>query len=214
MHLGDIEPDPGYFRIFSPDLLPRGVPLPDLSTLEGQGAVDEAIGAAEVVVLDNLSCWCRSGVENDGESWVSVQEWLSTLRRRGISTILVHHAGKNGQQRGTSRREDMLDTVLELRRPADFDPRQGCKFEISFSKARHLSGEEAQSLSMQMITSPDSRATWTWSTLESSTFEKVADLSREGLSPGEIASELGVHKSSVSRHLRAAREAGVLEGRS
>ena len=213
MHLNDTEPERDFFRIFNPDLLPRGVSLPDLSTLEGQAAADESIDDSEVVVLDNLSCWCRSGVENEGESWLSVQQWLSTLRRRGISTILVHHAGKNGQQRGTSRREDALDTVLELRRPADYDARQGCKFEISFSKARHLSGEEAQSLSMQMTTSPDGRATWTWSTLESSTFERVADLAREGLTPGEIAVELALHKSSVSRHLRAAREAGVLEGR-
>jgi len=127
---------------------------------------------------------------------------------------LAHHGGKSGAQRGTSKREDMLDVVIELRRPADFDARQGCKFEVHFSKARHLAGEEAQSLSMAMTAGLNGRATWTWSTLEASTFERVADLAREGLAPGEIAAELALHKSSVSRHLRAAREAGVLEGRS
>jgi len=213
MHLGDVEPDPGYFRIFSPDLLPRGVSLPDLSTLEGQEAVDPTIDGAEVVIVDNLSSWCRSGIENEGESWLSTQQWLSTLRRRGTSVVLVHHSGKSGQQRGTSRREDALDVVIELRRPADYDPRQGCRFEVVFSKARHLSGEQARSLSMQMTTSLDGRASWTWSTLEASTFEKVADCAREGLTQGEIAAELGVNKSTVSRHLRAAREAGLLEDR-
>lgn len=213
MHLGETEPDPGYFRIFSPDLLPRGVPLPDLATVEGQAAADEAVADSEVAVIDNLSCWCRSGVENEAGSWVTVQEWLSTLRRRGTSVVLVHHSGKSGQQRGTSRREDALDVVIELRRPADYDPRQGCKFEVHFSKARHLSGEEARSLSVQMTTSLDGRATWTWSSLEASTFEKVADCAREGLTQGEIAAELGVNKSTVSRHLRAAREAGLLEDR-
>jgi len=213
MHLGDVEPDPGYFRIFNPDLLPRGVPLPDLSTLEGQTAADEAIGDAEVVVLDNLSCWCRTGRENEAESWIPTADWLLALRRRGISVLLAHHGGKSGAQRGTSKREDMLDTVLELKRPTDFDPRQGCRFEVHFSKARHLSGEQAQAQSMQMTTGLDGRATWTWSTLESSTFERVADLAREGLAPGEIAAELALHKSSVSRHLRAARESGVLERR-
>jgi len=213
MHLGDTEPERDFFRIFNPDLLPRGVPLPDLATVEGQAAADEAIGDSEVAVIDNLSCWCRSGIENEGESWLSTQQWLSTLRRRGVSTILVHHAGKSGQQRGTSRREDALDVVIELRRPADYDARQGCRFEVIFSKARHLAGAQAQSLSMQMTTSLDGRASWTWSTLESSTFERVADLAREGLAPGEIAAELALHKSSVSRHLRAAREAGLLEDR-
>jgi len=37
-----------------------------------------------------------------------VQGWLLVLRRRGISVMVIHHAGKSGLQRGTSRREDVL----------------------------------------------------------------------------------------------------------
>jgi hypothetical protein len=36
-----------------------------------------------------------------------------------------HHAGTNGRQRGASRREDALDTVIALRRPEDYSPEQG-----------------------------------------------------------------------------------------
>ena len=43
-----------------------------------------------------------------------------SLRRRGISVLLDHHAGRNGEQRGTSKREDVLDTMLTLRHPADY----------------------------------------------------------------------------------------------
>ena len=46
-----------------------------------------------------------------------MQRWLLSLRRRGKGALLIHHAGKGGQQRGTSRREDVLDTVIALRGP-------------------------------------------------------------------------------------------------
>ena len=66
------------------------------------------------MILDNLSALCVSGKENEGESWLPVQRWALRLRQRGISVLFVHHAGKGGAQRGTSRREDLLDVVINL----------------------------------------------------------------------------------------------------
>ena len=40
-------------------------------------------------------------------------------RRRGMAVLLIHHAGKSGDQRGTSAREDIMDTVISLRRPRE-----------------------------------------------------------------------------------------------
>jgi hypothetical protein len=61
-----------------------------------------------------------TGRENEAESWLPVQQWALSLRRRGISVLLDHHAGRNGEQRETSKREDVLDTMLTLRHPADY----------------------------------------------------------------------------------------------
>jgi hypothetical protein len=66
-----------------------------------------------------------------------MQNWLLRLRRKGIAVLLVHHAGVNGRQRGTSRREDALDTVIALRRAADYSPEQGARFEIHIEKRAH-----------------------------------------------------------------------------
>lgn len=207
MHCPETEPAPGYFRVFTPDLLPDGVPMPDLSTIEGQDVIDNMIEDAEVVIVDNLSAWARSGRENEAESWLPVADWMLRLRRQGVAVILIHHAGKGGQQRGTSKREDLLDAVISLSRPKDYDPSQGAVFVAEFTKARHLSGTDAESLELQ-LGGDETRAVWTWRTAEASTYDRVVALTREGLKPAEICAELDINKSTTSRHLRKARELG------
>lgn len=210
MHCPDIEPAPGFLRIFTPDLLPDGRALPDLATCEGQDDLDKMIGDAEVVIVDNLSAWARTGRENEAESWLPIADWILRLRRRGIAVILIHHAGKGGQQRGTSKREDLLDVVIGLSRPTDYDPSKGAVFVAEFTKARELQGTDAESLELKLGGTED-RAVWTWSTVESSTYDRVVALAKEGLKPGEICAELDINKSSVSRHLRKAREMGDVQ---
>jgi putative DNA primase/helicase len=209
MHCPDTEPLPGYLRIFTPDLMPDGRALPDLSTYAGQAEIEPMIGDAEVVVIDNLSAWARSGRENEAESWLPVASWILSLRRRGIAVILIHHAGKGGQQRGTSKREDLLDVVIGLSRPSDYDPAQGAVFVSEFTKARNLAGADAQSLEFK-LGGTDERAEWLCSTVESSTYDRVVALTRDGLKPAEICAELEINKSTVSRHLKNARESGDL----
>lgn len=210
MHLPDVEPAPGYFKAFTPDLLPDGVPMPDLSTPEGQAVIDDMLEPdTALVVIDNLSAWCRSGRENEAESWHPIATWILQLRRRGMAVLLVHHAGKGGQQRGTSKREDLLDVVIGLSRPKDYEAKQGAVFVCEFTKARNLSGEDADSLEFE-LGGDDDRAVWKFSTVEASTFERVVALASEGLSQSEIATELDLNKSNVSRHMRKARELGLV----
>ena len=101
------------------------------------------MAGVELAVIDNLSTLCRSGIENEAESWLPIQEWLLGLRRRGMSAMIVHHAGKRGLQRGTSRREDVLDTTIAMRRPKDYEPSEGCRFEVHFEKSRGFTGDDA-----------------------------------------------------------------------
>jgi putative DNA primase/helicase len=210
MHLPDVEPAPGFLRVFTPDLLPAGVALPDLSTVEGQTIINGMIeDDTELVVIDNLSCWCRTGRENEAESWHPIATWILQLRRRGLAVLLIHHAGKGGQQRGTSKREDLLDVVIGLSRPKDYDPKQGAVFVLEFTKARNLAGDDAQSLELE-LGGDESRAVWQCRTVESSTFDRVVALANEGLSQAEIAAELELNKSSVSRHIRKAKELSLI----
>ncbi|MGA7180187.1 MAG: AAA family ATPase [Thiobacillaceae bacterium] len=213
MHLPDQEPAPGYLRIFTPDLLALDDSLPDLATIRGQELINSMIESdTSLVILDNLSAWARgSRAENDAESWLPIADWVLSLRRRGIAVFLVHHGGKNGEQRGTSKREDLLDAVIKLSRPKDYDPRQGARFDMTFSKARHLHGDAAESLQIQLDTTPEGRAKWSWETREGNTYQQVVELAREGLKQAEIARELEISRSQACRHYNRAKSEGLVK---
>jgi RecA-family ATPase len=115
------------FRMLAADQVETGIKL---SSEEGQQALESLLEEVNLLILDNLSTLCTTGSESAGDAWVPMQNWLLKLRRQGVSVPLVHHAGTNGRQRGTSRREDALDTVIALRRPDDYSPEQGARFEF------------------------------------------------------------------------------------
>jgi hypothetical protein len=95
------------------------------------------------------------------------------MQRRGSRAILlVHHANKKGEQRGTNQREDMLDLVMAIRRPADYQPAEGARFEIHFEKARCLFGEPAKPIEAR----PPGVARWDWRALHHNDFDRVVEL--------------------------------------
>ena len=196
-------PDSSYLKLITPDLQETGIP--DLTAPVGQAAIEAHLEGVQLVVLDNLSSLCRFGRENEGESWEPVQTWALSLRRRGIAVVFVHHAGKGGQQRGTSRREDVLDTVIRLAHPSDYSPDQGAKFEVHYDKARGLFGEEAKPFEAEL--GPHG---WTFLDLEDTTTKRVADLHNEGCKQREIKDEMGIGLATVNRHIKRAREQGLI----
>ncbi|MGM0984885.1 MAG: AAA family ATPase [Pseudomonadota bacterium] len=198
---------PDAVTILTPDLQPRG--MPDLSTPEGQAAIEHFADDAELIVVDNIATLCRSGKENEGESWIGVQEWALRMRAQGKSVLFIHHAGKGGQQRGTSRREDVLDTVIALKYPKGEEDAEGARFELHFEKHRGFYGEDARPREVNMVTAPDGRITWQSQTLTHSTFQRVVEMLNEGLSAGEAARELSINKSTAHRHQKRAEGEGL-----
>ena len=200
-------PSPDYIRIIAADHQESGIP--DLATDEGQLAIEEHIAAdgIELVIIDNLSTLCRSGKENEADSWGPIQEWALDLRRRGVSVLFVHHAGKGGAQRGTSKREDILDTVIALRRPKDYCPADGARFEVHLEKARGVYDEAAKPFEARLEVR-DRLMAWTMRDLENVEAQRVADLKADGYSVRDIAAEMGISKSKADRLVKMSRETG------
>lgn len=196
------------FRIVTPDLQPSR--MIDLSRQEDQRDLEPYFDDIDLIIADNLSTLCRNGKENEGEAWLPVQAWALQQRAAGRSVLFIHHAGKNGSQRGSSRREDVLDTVINLRRPNDYTPDQGATFEVHFEKARGIYGEETKPFEARLTTTPDGLQLWTTMPLEESTVEKVAALIREGVQQHEIAEMLGVTKGAISKAKKKATALGLI----
>jgi hypothetical protein len=201
------EARPGFLRFLTPDMQPDGM-MPNLYRPEGQQAVEGVIGEARVIIVDNLSCLVRGGKENEGESWQPVAEWALRMRAGGRSVVFIHHAGKGGQQRGTSKREDLLDTVIALRRPADYTPDQGARFEVHFEKARALYGQDVSPFEAALETLPDGTQVWATRAATDTQAEQIIEMIEMGLSQGEVAKELGIGRSTVIRRLKKAQDEG------
>ncbi|QFT86667.1 hypothetical protein FIU88_17110 [Halomonas sp. THAF12] len=210
-HSSDRDASPEAVSILTPDLQPRG--MPDLSTVEGQAAVEPFTNDAELIVVDNIATLCRTGKENEGESWLMVQEWALRMRAQGKTVLFIHHAGKGGQQRGTSRREDVLDTVIALKHCKGDDEAQGAKFELHFEKNRGFYGDDARPREITLVSAPDGRITWNWQTLTDSTYQRVVALLHEGLTAAEAARELDINKSTAHRHQKRAEREGLFTPR-
>jgi len=202
-----IEPGPN-LQIIAAALQPGGIP--SLDTPQGQSLIERHLPGVELLILDSLSTLCRTGSRNDEEAWQPVQDWFARLRCAGVSVVFMHHAGKSGQQRGHSKVEDVADVCIALRRPADYRPNEGARFEVSFEKTRGFCGEGAVGFEARLETGPDGRPAWTTRTLEDAVRSRIVALALDGVSVTEIAAEVGLNKSNVSRRLAAARRDGLI----
>jgi hypothetical protein len=115
--------------------------------------------------------------------------------------LFVHHSGKGGSQRGTSRKEDVLNTVIALRRPEDYSPAEGARFEVHFEKTRGFVGPDAEPFEAALT-----GGGWVVRALDDALEDRVVALHRDGLSQREIAAEIGKSAATVNRVLRRANE--------
>lgn len=196
-------------KLITPDLQPSR--MIDLTRIEDQEELEPELDGIDLIIVDNLSTLCRTGKESEGEGWLPVQQWALRQRASGRSVLFIHHAGKNGEQRGTSRREDVLDTVIALKRPGDYTPDKGACFEVHFEKARGLYGDETKPFEVQLMMSPDGVQTWSKKSMEKSTAEKVAQYLNDGMKQSDIADLMGITKGAVSKAKKKASELGLLK---
>lgn len=197
-------PSGEYLQIITPDL--QDQPMPDLSRPEGRKLLEEYIKDFDLVILDNISCLFRTGYENESDSWQEAQEWALDQRRQGKSVMFVHHAGKSGLQRGTSKREDILDAVLILKHSDDYKSEDGARFEVHFDKARHFTGEDARSFQVHL---QSNGLRWWWEMFDApheQEIDKIAQLKKDGFTIKAICEQTKLTKAQVEYRLKKAKE--------
>lgn len=192
-------PTHDFVRVLAADLCEFGIP--DISTKEGQRELEPHQGEAELIIVDNISTICRSGKENESESWGMVQDWALQQRRAGRSVLFVHHAGKGGEQRGTSKREDVMDRVIKLSLPDDYSPADGARFVVTFTKSRGFVGPAAEPFEAALRD-----GAWSIKAMEDDLAARAVEMRDEGMTQRAIGAELGCSAARVNRLLKQHQE--------
>ncbi len=166
----------------------------------------------KVMVLDNLSTVASGMKENDSFDWEQVNNWLLQFRRHRIAVILVHHAGRNGEARGTSKREDATFWVVALDdAKKESDDKRGARFISRFTKPSRNTQEEIPAYEWHITTDPI-----TGQINVSHKLAQSMDVFRKWIEDGvtectQLAEELKVSKGTVSKMAQKAIREGWLK---
>jgi hypothetical protein len=199
------EPEPGFFKQIARSEQFEGY-LPNLFTPDGQKAFSEHFKPFDVIILDNLSALVTGGSENEAEGWEPIQQWAIKERAKGKTIIFIHHAGKNSSQRGTSKRTDLMDVVIQLERKADYIAEEGASFQVLFDKARSLYGKAVAPFTAKLTETADGGQVWARvdGMGEDEDIEEIKQLRASGMTMAAIGEKLGIDKATVSRKLKRA----------
>lgn len=193
-----------------------------INDLQGQARFDGLLRklenqdrAPELIVFDNLSS-LAPGDENDNAEQSILLSWLVNLRARGYTVILIHHCGKNNQQRGASRREDFLDFSIKLD-PPETPTSEGAEFTLKFVKTR---GKKPTPYKLNCRLIDDGYGFLEWAT--ETTQQQYQDRNREALeiiaehqvsSANELATLMpGIGERQAYKYRKYLEAKGYLEG--
>ena len=188
------------FEIFTPDLV-EGHVL-NIVTRAGQKMIEDHLEPGTLLILDNLSALGHApgASESESESWWPVQEWALSLRKKGITIIFIHHAGKKGEQRGTSAREDLMHTVIGMKKPADYSQHEGLRSEIVFEKIRRYEGAAGlYPFEIKMESDDRGGVRWLVRPLVEVIDARVKELLGMGMKVSEVAEECHLSRYQVYR---------------
>jgi hypothetical protein len=179
---------------------------------EVQKAITEhcANTGVKVLILDNLSTLASGMRENEADSWELVNNWLLDLRRRKIAVIIVHHAGRSGEMRGTSKREDNVFWIIALDdAKKNADDKRGARFVSRFTKPSRNTQEEVPAFEWHFITEPNGEVSISHKLAQ--TMDVFLGLIEDGVREcNQIAQEMKTSPATISRLAKRAIDAGKI----
>jgi putative DNA primase/helicase len=159
----------------------------------------DLIGELDVglLVLDNLSALAPGIDENEKMEFDPVNRWLLELRFHDVATIMAHHLGKSGDQRGTTAHEDHVDLAIQLHNP---NRRGGCKFLCTPTKDRaYITGD--RKWRMELVEGKGGRKEFKWSEISEGK-EEGTSLNVEGFTCDEAMHRFGISRRTYFRAKR------------
>lgn len=177
---------------------------PKINSPRDRRIIEERLfgGGYEVLILDNLSTLWPTSQEGEGERTATLTEWFLDLNQRRISVIYLHHAGKGGEQRGGSEKEDMLDFVLKLTRPPGYKREEQLRVLVEIDKTRGESKQPRWLVPFEMsLTTDRGAACWLTRPSRHAQIQACFEHFGNGMKPGgDMAMEVGVSRATTYRY--------------
>jgi hypothetical protein len=73
----------------------------------------------------------------------------------------------------------VLDLVMAMRRPGDYEPKEGARFEPRFEKARGLVGEDVEPIDVRMAQDTVGVMRWDWRPAHMGQLDRVVALLKD-----------------------------------
>jgi len=185
----------------------------NITNREIQDAITERCLTSGVkgLILDNLSTLASGMRENEADSWEMVNNWLLDLRRRKIAVVIVHHAGRSGEMRGTSKREDNVFWIIALdNAKKDADDKRGARFISRFTKPSRNTQEDVPTYEWHFVTDGATGIVSIGCKL-AQTMDVFLGLIEDGVTEcGQIAQEMKTSPATISRLAKRAIDAGKI----
>jgi AAA domain len=185
----------------------------NITNREIQDAITERCltSGVKVLILDNLSTLASGMRENEADSWELVNNWLLDLRRRKIAVVIVHHAGRSGEMRGTSKREDNVFWIIALDdAKKDADDKRGARFISRFTKPSRNTQEEVPAYEWHFVTD-NATGEVSLSHQLAQTMDVFLGLIEDGVREcNQIAQEMKTSPATISRLAKRAMDAGKI----
>ncbi len=176
--------------------------IPSFMTQEGRDEIEAHLDGVAVLLLDNVSTLLTGeGDANAAESWQAAQDWLLSLRRRGLLVQLVDHSGKTTGRgpRGTSRKLDIVDYAIELSHARDWQASDGCRFRLKFPKSRGVSDHRVAPRSVRLENDEHGVLRWAVRAMGDAQREEALTMLEEGASVRDVAEALEISAPTVYR---------------
>ena len=171
----------------------------NIASVEHQQAITALLlkENCNVVILDNLSSLASGVDENKGFHYEGIATWLLELRRRKITVVVIHHAGRNGMMRGHSKREDACSWILELK-DAKAEGEPGAKFVSHFAKPSRNTGDSQADLLWHFTTDGTGRVNIQCEAAQATEFESMVGHIIDGVeNQGDLAELMKVTKGTT-----------------
>jgi putative DNA primase/helicase len=206
-------PDPvAPLEILSSEWFERlGFPRPNLTDANWRNAIYSYLseGKYKLLILDCHTALTPGLDESSQKETSAISWWLVSIRFLGVSTILLHHAGKSGDQRGSTGREDFLDVIIQLLPPKGYHQEDGCNVDVILTKTRSIWGADASPFNFKIVPVGDGL---TWATKEKDASKKDIIIAMLGqkIPAADIASSLEVNRAYVYKVKNDAIQDGYL----